>query len=239
MFRVRNSEVETNYSVAKRLVELALVVAFSTSLVLAYSILQENRSHIVAPVGDQSQIALRLQDSLEFVLSLIVSGSVTLCIVSLVWQQKRYLHSQKCLRQVKLLAYDILASMDRGVVTANREGLLTSINSAGIELLDTTVDCVGQPLAAISSVPLVEIYLDVVVRTATVRDREFAVERNGRTLRLRVDGHVLKDDQDCALGCVIHLRDVTESVLLDDRMRRLEQSISLGTLASGLHHEIK
>ncbi len=35
------------------------------------------------------------------------------------------------------------------------------------------------------------------------------------------------------------LRDVTERVLLEDRMTRMERFISLGTLASGLHHELK
>jgi signal transduction histidine kinase len=54
-----------------------------------------------------------------------------------------------------------------------------------------------------------------------------------------VDGHVLKDTQGTSLGCVIHLRDVTEPILLEERMRRMERFLGLATLASGLHHEIK
>ena len=41
------------------------------------------------------------------------------------------------------------------------------------------------------------------------------------------------------IGCVIHLRDVTERMLMEERMRRMERFLSLATLASGLHHEIK
>src|SRR5262249_44024231 len=37
----------------------------------------------------------------------------------------------------------------------------------------------------------------------------------------------------------IRLRDVTERMLLEERMRRMERFLSLTTLASGLHHEIK
>ena len=35
------------------------------------------------------------------------------------------------------------------------------------------------------------------------------------------------------------LRDVSERVLMEERIRRMERFLSLGTLASGLHHEIK
>ena len=35
------------------------------------------------------------------------------------------------------------------------------------------------------------------------------------------------------------LRDVSDRVLMEERVRRMERFLSLGTLASGLHHEIK
>ena len=42
-----------------------------------------------------------------------------------------------------------------------------------------------------------------------------------------------------SLGCLFLLRDVSDRVLIEERIRRMERIISLGTLASGLHHEIK
>ena len=42
-----------------------------------------------------------------------------------------------------------------------------------------------------------------------------------------------------SLGSVVHLRDVTERMLMKERLWRLEQLASLSTLATGLHHEIK
>jgi signal transduction histidine kinase len=57
--------------------------------------------------------------------------------------------------------------------------------------------------------------------------------------RIRADAHVLKDQAGRALGCVILLRDVSDRVLMEERVRRMERFLSLGTLASGLHHEIK
>jgi two-component system nitrogen regulation sensor histidine kinase GlnL len=38
---------------------------------------------------------------------------------------------------------------------------------------------------------------------------------------------------------VLHIRDVTERLLVEERMRRMERFMGLGALAAGLHHEIK
>ena len=38
---------------------------------------------------------------------------------------------------------------------------------------------------------------------------------------------------------VIHVRDVTEKVLMEERLRRMERYMGLGALAAGLQHEIK
>jgi signal transduction histidine kinase len=41
------------------------------------------------------------------------------------------------------------------------------------------------------------------------------------------------------LGTVIHVREITDRRLLEERMGRMERYMGLGTLASGLHHEMK
>jgi signal transduction histidine kinase len=102
-------------------------------------------------------------------------------------------------------------------------------------------ECVGRHLATIAAadIPLVDVYREVVSNQVAVRDRDFNVDRADRVLRLRVDGHALLDTEGTSLGCVIHLRDVTERMLLEERMQRMERFLSLTALASGLHHEIK
>ncbi|HZT81452.1 MAG TPA: ATP-binding protein, partial [Gemmataceae bacterium] len=101
--------------------------------------------------------------------------------------------------------------------------------------------CVGRPLASVcpAEVPLQEVCQEVVQSQASVRDQDFSIDRGGQVLRLRVNGHVLKDNAGTSLGCVIHLRDVTEQMLLEERMRRMERFLNLASLASGLQHEIK
>jgi signal transduction histidine kinase len=246
MFRVQESEGDGSPSVVVWVVQAALLSALLVSLGSASWVLPEYGRLSAAvddlePMPRTQVLSLRQGVGLQLAAALAVSAILAVCMAAVWWLRRRHLSSQKSLRELKMLAHDILASMDRGVVTTNREGVISSINSAGIRLLEVDFECVGRPLAAIApaDVPLVEVYREVVGNQAAVRDRDFNVDRAGRALRLRVDGHALKGIEGASLGCVIHLRDVTERMLLEERMRRMERFLSLTTLASGLHHEIK
>src|SRR6185312_7628266 len=76
-------------------------------------------------------------------------------------------------------------------------------------------------------------------RSAAVWDQDFAIDRGGRVRRIRADAHVLKDSAGKAVGCIILLRDVSDRILMEERVQLMERFVSLGTLAAGLHHEIK
>jgi PAS domain S-box-containing protein len=246
VFRVQESEANRNPSAVERVVQAALLFALLVSLGSAYLILREySRLSSALDSPEQtlptSMASLRQGASLQLISGLAVSIILAVCMAAIWWLRRRYLSSQKSLRQVKMLAHDILASMDRGVVTTNREGVIRSINTAGIRLLGVDFECVGRHLSSIAAadIPLVEVYRQVVANRVAVRDRDFNVQRPNRVLRLRIDGHALNDTEGTSLGCVIYLRDVTERMLLEERMRRMERFLSLSTLASGLHHEIK
>jgi signal transduction histidine kinase len=127
------------------------------------------------------------------------------------------------------------------VITTNEAGIVTSINTAAIKLLGVDFECIGQPSARISStaVPLAELSRAVTERKQTVRDRELTLDRGGRVRQLIASALDLKDVRGATVGCVVHLRDVTERMLMKEQMWRMEQFASLSTLAAGLLHEIK
>lgn len=246
MFRVKESEVEGSREVAAWVIPIALPIALLLHFGCVSLILKEYRRldailDTSGPIRLTDLASLRQEIGIQLAASLLLSAVLTGCVAAIWRLRRRYLSNRQSLRQVKMLAHDILASMDRGVVTTDREAIVTSINSAAIELLGVDFECVGRPLASICppEVSLVEMYREVVGKRGAVRDRDFNVGRPGGRLRLRVDGHILKDTAGVSLGCVIHLRDVTERMLLEERMRRMERFLSLSTLASGLHHEIK
>lgn len=243
MFRVK--EANDGHSIPEQIVQSALVIALLATLGTGYLILQEHRVlsavSSAVEISDATVASLRRQEAIQLSAILAISTLLGICIAGIRWLRGRYLSSQRSLRQVKMLAHDILASMDRGVVTTNCEGIITSINSAAIHLLGVDFECVGQHLSSLppAAAPLVDICQTVIGKKAAVRFRDLSIARHGRHLRLHLDGHVLKDTGGKVEGCALHLRDVTEHVLMEERMRRMERFLSLATLASGLHHEIK
>jgi len=176
----------------------------------------------------------------QFRLSTLVALNLVVTGFAVVLLSRAYRSSQKSLRDVKTLAADILSSIDQALLTTDDAGVVTSINQRGLELLATTDQCVGQPLTDLSSeFELEEFRLGATAngQTRFIHDFEVASKESRRTLRGVCQP--LQDFGGNEIGTVLQLRDVTERVLVDDRLRRMERYMGLGSLAVGLHHEIK
>src|SRR5262249_28879319 len=122
MFRVRDAKTIQGYSLAERVVQTTLLLAFLANCALVYLILLEQSrlsalrdklTGLPAPALD----ALRQDTLLQLASVVIMSVILVFCLGATWWLRRRYLSSQQALRQVKMLAHDILASMDRGVLT--------------------------------------------------------------------------------------------------------------------------
>ena len=184
---------------------------------------------------------LRQDIGTRIIIRSIALVALLLCTAATLWLQQRQLTVRRTLHHVTLLARDILASVDQGVITTDLHNAITGINSAATQILGAEAQCIGESLETLcdGGVPLARLAGQVAARQTAVWDKDFAVVRSGRVRRVRADAHVLKDRAGRALGCVMLLRDVSERLLMEERVRRMERFLSLGTLASGLHHEIK
>jgi two-component system sensor histidine kinase HydH len=219
MFNVRSSESPTRVPVTAAIVLATLVLALVLCVTAVVQVLDEYRllgNWLSRPGGVPGVEIRALRED---------SGS----------------SRSVGLYEVKLLAHDILTSLNEGVITTDQQAMATSINSTAIQLLGIECECIGRPIASISSaeVPLEALSRGVTERKETVSDRELTLDRAGRVCRLLASALDLKDTRGATIGCVIHLRDVTERMLMKEQMWRMEQYASLSTLASGLHHEIK
>ena len=177
----------------------------------------------------------------QFWLSTVVLLNGVASAIAVIVLLRAYMTSERSLRDVRVLARDILASMDQGVITTDRSGVITSINARGLELLGIVTGCVGKKIGEISdeALGLGGLYDAVVATHENVLDRHATVDMGGHTRTFRMDGHLLRDANQCEMGTVIHVRDVTVQFLMEGRMRRMERYMGLGSLAAGLHHEIK
>lgn len=168
------------------------------------------------------------------VLNLIVTGFALV----LLW--RAYGSSQESLRDIKALASDILSSLDQGVITTDSQGAVTSINRSGMDLLELSGNVFGRSLSQLTR----EIELESFRREANASSsshlsRDFSLQRGGVSATFRGFCQPLTSLDDRVIGNVLQLRDVTEPVLIEQRMRRMERYMGLGSLAAGLHHEIK
>lgn len=246
MFRVKESEVSTAISWAMLALLAAISAAALVTVWLTWMLHIEQRmiaDLVTGKAEASSDVARALPEELrwQFGLAIVVVLILVATSGALVVIRSAYLASRQSLREVKVLAGDIFASMIQGVVSTNCDGVITSINPRGCELLDVGQEYVGRAIMALSrpEVPLDKLSREVLEQRRTVSDRPFTVVRNGHTQRLQADCHLLRDTDGAVLGSMLHLRDVTERVMIEERMRRMERYMGLGSLAVGLHHEIK
>lgn len=233
-----------------QLISVGLAVLGIVALVLTATILidVQREQEIVAriiqhlpqsdlEVAEELSGDLRLQRSLSILLVLNLLGTgIALALVV-----RGYFSSEQSLRDVKGFAADILASMDAGVMTTDRSGQITSINPRGLELTGLGESCLRQPLTEIGAEHrlLAQIAQEVNEHQQAIRDRDYTVSSLGHKQTLRAGCTPLRDPRGEEIGTVIHVRDVSERALMEERLRRMERYMGLGSLAAGLQHEIK
>lgn len=181
--------------------------------------------------------SLRLNGRLGILMVLNVLGTA----VALGLVLRGYLHSEQTLRDVKVLATDIIASMDAAVITTDRHGMMTSVNVGARERIGLDSSSVGKLLSEIAPAHalLASICAEVNRTHQTIRDRDYCVTRDGHKHTHRISCTILRNQQKEEIGTVVYVRDVTEKALLEERLRRMERYMGLGSLAAGLQHEIK
>ncbi|TWU47019.1 two-component system sensor histidine kinase NtrB [Rubripirellula reticaptiva] len=244
MFRNQTTEIGKNYRVAViglsllSAAALAITLWMLTDLTKEQSVVDSLMKEL--PTGERGPAEyLAGELKWQFRLTILVVINVTVAGIAVILLWRAYHASQASLRDFKALASDVISGMDLGVITTDLAGYVTSINQRGIELLELDSDCVGDSIAGFKTVALNEFRDDWMAERSTEMFRDLSVEIDGGTRRLRTFCQTLNDHEGNEVGNVIQLRDVTERFLIEQRMRRMERYMGLGSLAGGLHHEIK
>ncbi|MCA9177857.1 MAG: PAS domain-containing protein [Planctomycetales bacterium] len=245
MFRVQSNENGKSYRLAVFGLSLLSAAALAVTIWVMVDFLREQEivDELIRKLpSDAREPAKVLAGELkwQFRLTILVMLNLVVTGFAMVLLWRAYRSSQESLRDIKAMADDILGSMDQAVITTDVRGNVTSINQRGLELLSPPRDCIGRPLSELSSdVPLAEFREDWMVERSVAMTRDFHTTINGAERTLRAFCQTLSDLENHEIGNVLQLRDVTARVLIEDRMRRMERYMGLGSLAAGLHHEIK
>lgn len=245
MFRVQSGENANTYRIAiTALLLLSVTALFITIWVMVDFVdEQETVRQLIRELPANARIqAETLAGELkwQFRMSILVAVNLiaTGCALALLW--RAYQTSQDSLRDIKALAGDILSSMDQAVITTDQNSEVTSCNSRVTELLRLDCDPVGTPLAAVTNqvdLPAFQMKANDTDNGSLIEDFFISVPEGQRCLRTFCQP--LRDRMNQKIGNVIQMRDVTQQIHIENQMRRMERFMGLGSVAAGLHHEIK
>ena len=193
--------------------------------------------------GTDLQVANELSSELglQKSLSLLLALNVVAAVVAFSFVVRGYFSSERNLEDVKVLSTDILASMDAGVITTDISGRIITSNPRGRELIGLSFDKPAQTIKQLGAehALLAAICEEMSKYHHPIRDRDYRTQRDGHEIALRAGCTMLRNRYKEEIGMVIHVRDVTEKALMEERLRRMERYMGLGSLAAGLQHEIK
>jgi signal transduction histidine kinase len=185
-----------------------------------------------------TELSNELQWQSRWTLFVIVQVVATGLAIAVLF--RAYLSSQDKLDDIKALAGDILSSMEQAVITSNNDGLVTSLNERAVELLSTIGDPVGKSLRQLTDqIDLVTFRSEAESHSGHSLVKDYPIARGGDGIWLRTFCQPLRDADGQVIGNVFQLRDVTADRHIQDRVGRMERFMGLGSLAVGLHHEIK
>lgn len=139
-----------------------------------------------------------------------------------------------------------LRSLEGGVVTVNQDGVVTSFNAVAEDILAVpAADAIGRPFHDVvphqaGNEPFLRLVLLALTGASRASSAEATVRtRSGRTVALGYSVSPLRDELDGALGIVLTFKDLAEQKHAEQVIRRAENLALLGTMATGVAHEIR
>ncbi len=179
-----------------------------------------------------------------FYLVAYVSGSLA---EELQKSSRREIAQQRNLHQLELLHWNIVQSMNSGLMMIDETGCIRFANLAAAEILDLQGPSLeGNPMGSVF--PSLELSAwSHLQRGESVRNRsEIAARRevtyqtpSGEQLCLGYTVSVLQKDQEGRLGWVFIFQDLTKLKAMQEHVKRLEKVALAGRIAAEIAHEIK
>ena len=150
--------------------------------------------------------------------------------------------TRRTLEEVKGLARNILESIPTGVVTVNRHGHITAVNPSAVATLKRSTDeLLGHGYDKVfAKGDMIRIVLDGALhnnRHVDHHDRPYGT--GGQTRTIRVTTADLTGDDGRSAGVMVLLKDVTELLDLERRVRVADKLAGLHTLSAGVAHELR
>lgn len=154
-----------------------------------------------------------------------------------------YDSTSRTLEEVKGLARNILQSIPTGILTLNPEGVVTAVNpTAEAVLKRSSPELLGHSYETVfARGDLIRDVLDAALqahRHVSQKDLPYQdLDRTPHTIRVTTAD--LTGDNGQSAGVILQAQDVTEWLMLEQRVRVAEKLAALHTLSAGVAHELR
>ncbi len=140
----------------------------------------------------------------------------------------------------------ILSSMTGGVITINRDGIITTFNTAAEAILGYgSREVAGKRLEEIFPEGEENKKMSSIISSALNEGKTFSSgeirvrPKRKQPLSIGITTSLLKDKQGILLGVVVTFKNLADIKRLEEQMRRADKLAALGSLAAGVAHEIR
>jgi PAS domain S-box-containing protein len=230
----------------RSITSVVLILALVVSVILLFSLEREEllvqgftQGEAVPtkffPALWQSRRDLILLTLIVFLVSAIgIAGVITLL---------HYDSTRRTLEEVKGLARNILQSIPTGVLTLNRDGIITAVNpTAEAALKRSSEALLGYSYESVfaEGETIRGVLHDALRLHHYVSQQNLAYESQDRARRtIRVSTAELKEDEGQPAGVLLQAQDVTDWLALEQRVHVAEKLAALHTLSAGVAHELR
>jgi two-component system sensor histidine kinase PilS (NtrC family) len=144
--------------------------------------------------------------------------------------------------RIRLNTSDVLANLESGLITVDKDGQIIFFNRAAREILGVeSPEPEGRNYQIALSgrlEPLARLIADALDGIRPGRRNEVWIEGSDGRTPLGMTPSILQGEQGIR-GVVLIFQDITESKLLEARMRRQDRLAAIGELAAGIAHELR
>jgi two-component system sensor histidine kinase PilS (NtrC family) len=144
------------------------------------------------------------------------------------------------LADLQVVHRDVIQSITSGILTTDLDGIVTSANHAGLEILDREEgEMVGHPIQESGLFTVVQWGEATAASEQTGRMRsEVEITHAGKTRYVGFSISGLSDAERHHRGYIIIFQDLTRWRRMQEELRMRDRMVAVGELAAGLAHEI-
>ena len=224
---------------------VVLILALVVAVILLVSLEQEKL--VLQGVTQRQTLPTELFQALwqsrhDFIVVALLVFLISVIGIAAVITFLHYHSTRRILEEVKGLARNILESIPTGVLTINRNGQVTAVNPSAVATLKrSTEELLGQSYEQIfPQGDVIRIVLDEALHNdhhVDHHDTPYCACGETRTIRLTTAN--LTGDEGRPAGVIVLLKDVTELLGLEQRVRLADKLAALHTLSAGVAHELR